>query len=55
MKKQRKLRRGKIPVLIEFPPEMYRKIVEYSEAHGNQTKASIIRYAVQMFLKKARP
>ena len=54
MKKQRKQRRGKIPVLIEFPPEMYHKIVEYSEAHGNQAKASIIRHALQVFLSGKR-
>jgi len=50
MEKQRKLRRGKIPVMIEFPPGLYRKLMEYSESHGKQAKASIIRYALQLFL-----
>jgi len=55
MRKQRKDRRGRIPLLVELSPELYRKMMEYSEAHGNQTRASIVRYALQLFLKKARP
>jgi len=46
----RKQRNGKIPLLIEVSPELYDKVMEYSKQHGNQTKASIVRYALQLFL-----
>jgi len=46
----RKLRDGKIPILITLQPEQYRKLEEYAREHGNQTKTAIIRYAIQLFL-----
>jgi len=46
----RKDKRKRIPLFIELSPELYRKVTEYSEAHGKQTKASIVRYALQLFL-----
>jgi len=50
----RKDKRKRIPLLIELSPELYRSVVEYSEAHGKQTKASIVRYALQVFLSGKR-
>jgi len=51
--KNQKIKR--IPLLVEISPELNRKLKEYAESHGKQTKASIVRYALQLFLQKVSP
>ena len=48
----KRIKRKRIPMLVEISPELNHQLIEYAKAHGMQAKASIVRYALQLFLQE---